>query len=381
MKIAIFTDTYFPDVNGVAKTLKRFTDYLEANGHEYRVFAPKTSKVASYSSQIYQLTSLPFFLYPECRFSIPNVLQVKAELKQFQPDIIHVATPFNVGLCGIHYAQKYNIPLVGSYHTDFDKYLAYYHLQLFSKTLAKYLDWFHRSMQKIFVPSLDTFQKLKAQGYPNLSIWGRGVDATLFQPSYDGNAIRKKYNIKEKFILSYVGRLAPEKDVDSLVAIMNTLPAHLSNQIHWIIVGDGPSKEDMIKSAPANVTFTGYLQGEALAEVYANSDTFVFPSSSETFGNVVLEALASGTPAIVANAGGVKHIVEHKKTGMLCEPGEIEGFVGAIDHLLQNDAERLVMGIHARQYALKQTWNQIFEKLLSEYEEAMIETYPVAKHA
>ncbi|WP_243291154.1 glycosyltransferase family 1 protein [Bacillus sp. FJAT-47783] len=367
MKVAIFTDTFYPDVNGVARTLKRFTDHLEKRGHEYRVFAPESTNDHLFSNNIRRFTSLPFFLYPECRLALPNMLQIKAELIRFQPDLIHIATPFNVGLCGLHYAKKLNIPLVGSYHTDFDQYLEYYDLQLFSKLLWKYMHWFHRPFEKIFVPSHFTMEQLTKHGFTNLHIWARGVDCQMFHPYFDKLEIRTKYNLKEKYILSYVGRIAPEKDIETLITIANNLPEHVKQNVHWLIVGEGPSLEEMKQKAPTNSTFTGFLKGEELAKVYATSDLFVFPSPTETFGNVVLEAMASGTPTIGANSGGVKNIIQHYKTGSLCEMKQANQFIEEIAYLLSNDSKRIEMGHEARSYALSQTWDSILDGLINEY--------------
>ncbi|WP_273128882.1 glycosyltransferase family 4 protein [Metabacillus sp. HB246100] len=374
MKIAIFTDTFAPDVNGVARTLKRLTDYLEKNGYEFRVFAPESTKESMFTSHIHRFTSLPFFLYPECRLALPNMMHVKAELQRFKPDLIHVATPFNIGLCGLHYGKKLNIPIVGSYHTDFDQYLEYYDLQFLSKVLWKYMHWFHKPLRKIFVPSHTTLDQLKRKGFSNLRIWGRGVDCTLFQPSYSKEEIMNKYSIKEKYVLSYVGRLAPEKDIETLMNVTSELPEPIRQQVHWLIVGDGPSKEDMVKRARENITFAGYLNGSELAKVYAASDLFVFPSPTETFGNVVLEALASGTPVVGANSGGVKNIIKHDVNGILCEPKNVETFTRAITKLLTNETIRNEMQVEARQYALTQTWDCIFEGLLHDYEDTLMET-------
>ncbi|MED4453145.1 glycosyltransferase family 1 protein [Metabacillus fastidiosus] len=380
MKIAIFTDTFAPDVNGVARTLKRFTDYLESNGHEFIVFAPESTKESLFSSHIHRFTSMPFFLYPECRLALPNMIQVKAKLQQFKPDLIHVATPFNIGLCGVHYAKKLNIPLVGSYHTDFDQYLSYYDLQIFSKILWKYMHWFHRSFEKIFVPSQETLEQLRKQKFKNLYIWGRGVDCNIFHPHYSTDDVAQKYNIKEKFLLSYVGRLAPEKDIDILLQLSHKLPEAIRKNVHWLIVGDGPSKEEMMNQAPANMTFAGYLTGEDLAKIYASSDLFVFPSPTETFGNVVLEAHATGTPVIGANSGGVKNIIQQGRTGYLCEPKNIDQFSNAIITLLTNPTLQLQMSNQAHKYALTQTWDSIFNGLLDEYRE-VIESTEIERYA
>ncbi|WP_249872879.1 glycosyltransferase family 4 protein [Oceanobacillus saliphilus] len=373
MKIAIFTDTFAPDVNGVAKTLKRYTEYLDENGIDYRVFAPKSSNKDLFSKHVLRFTSLPFFMYPECRLALPNIPFVKEELLSFKPDIIHVATPFNIGLCGLHFAKKLNIPIVGSYHTDFDKYLQYYDMQFLSKVLWKYMHWFHRPLRKIFVPSVDTKNQLQKQGFTNLSIWPRGVDQSTFHDKYDQDAIRKKYNIKEKYILLYVGRISPEKDVMLLPEINQLLLHKNRNDIHWLIVGDGPLKNDLESSASSNMTFTGFLTGEDLAQIYASSDLFVFPSATETFGNVVLESLACGTPVIGVNEGGVRSIIQQDVTGMLCNQKDSEGFVEAITALLADKNKMDMMGYQGRKYALTQSWDAIFGNLVAEYEALLVE--------
>ncbi|MBD8068581.1 glycosyltransferase family 4 protein [Bacillus sp. PS06] len=370
-KIAIFTDTFAPDVNGVARTLKRLTDYLDSKGIEYRVFAPESTNKPLFEQQILRFTSLPFFLYPDCRMGLPNLPSIKSELQKFKPDLIHIATPFNLGLTGLHFSKKLNIPVVGSYHTDFDQYLDFYDLQFLSKLLWKYMHWFHRSFKRIFVPSKETLNQLKKHGFLHLSIWPRGIDCNQFQPKDTKSLISQKYHINAPYILTYVGRLAPEKDVKTLMKITHSLPNSIQSKVHWLIVGDGPSKEEMMKDAPANMTFAGFLNGEELANVYSGSDVFVFPSTTETFGNVVLEALASGTPVIAANAGGVKSIVRHETNGFLCTPAEVDEFCVAISTLINNEQLRYKMGTAGRDYALTQSWEVIFDELLLQYDDVI----------
>jgi glycosyltransferase involved in cell wall biosynthesis len=380
MKIAIFTDTFYPEVNGVARTLKRFTDYLETRRISYKIFAPGSRSQDYATSHIFRNRSLPFFLYSECRLAIPNLLKIKSELLNFSPDLIHVATPFNIGLCGIYFSKKMNIPLVGSYHTDFNDYLKYYDMQFLSKALWKYMHWFHRPCEKLFVPSQDTFEQLKKHGFTNLEIWPRGVDCSLFHPFYDKKAVRMQYGLSKKYLLTYVGRLAPEKDVDTLLGIAKSLPPKMNEQIDWLVIGDGPLRQALQREAPSNMVFTGYLRGEKLAEAYSVSDVFVFPSPTETFGNVVLEALASGTPVIGADSGGVKDIVKNGVHGFLCEPGNVREFAEMTERVLINDGLRVQLGHEGRNYALTQKWDGIFENLLSHYE-AVINTYRLQRYA
>ncbi|WP_449539034.1 glycosyltransferase family 4 protein [Ferdinandcohnia sp. Marseille-Q9671] len=367
MKIAIFTDTYYPEVNGVARTLKRYTDYLREHNYSVKVFAPMPESGEYVSMNIHRFKSLSFFLYPECRIAFPNMLHIRAELERFAPDIIHVATPFNIGLCGNYYAKKLNIPLVGSYHTDFDYYLQFYDLQFLSTILWSYMKWFHKPFQKLFVPSLQTKMQVEEKGFANVEIWPRGVDCELFHPYYRKNDVWEKYQISKKYLLTYVGRLAPEKNVDLLIEMAHSLPSVWKEKIQWLIVGDGPLRGKMEEEAPTNMKFTGFLKGNELAELYAASDVFVFPSPSETFGNVMLEAMASGTPVIGANAGGVRNVVQEGVTGILCEPGNGMEMNKAILRLLENEGIRNRMGMEGRRYALTQKWDVIFEKLLQSY--------------
>lgn len=367
MKIALFTDTYYPDINGVARTLKRFADYLSEQNMEVKIFAPANQPDEYVSSQIHRFKSASFFLYPECRLAFPNYFQIKAELEAFKPDIIHVATPFNLGLTGIYCAKKLNIPLVGSYHTDFDQYLQFYDLKFLSSILWKYMTWFHSSFKKTFVPSIETLNQLKEHRFSNLELWPRGVDCEMFHPYHDKLSVRKKYSIRKKHLLLYAGRLASEKNAALLLEVAKALPTYLNENLQWLIVGDGPLREELQAKAPENMEFTGYLKGRQLAEVYSASDLFVFPSPTETFGNVVLESLASGTPVIGANSGGVKSIIQEGVTGRLCEPDNIEEFTETITHLLTNPKHRAQMGIEGREYALTQKWDKIFDDLLGHY--------------
>jgi len=372
MKIAIFTDTFIPQVNGVSRTLQKLEGYLVEKKIDHRFFVPETVKEDSFSSSVHRFTSIPFFLYPECRIALPNILHIRKQLRDFQPDLIHVTTPFNIGLSGWYYGQKMNIPMVASYHTNFDSYLHYYDLEFLSKWIWKYLRWFHQPFLKTFVPSQETKQELTKRGFSNLDLWQRGVDCALFHPDYNKRNLKEKYGIDSRFVLTYVGRLAPEKHIDVLMAVAQQLPSSIKEQVHWLIAGDGPLREEMIKHKPDNMTFTGFLSEENLAEVYAGSTLLIFPSTTETFGNVVLESFACGTPVIGAYAGGVKEIIEDRKTGILCQPGEKDHFIQSIIRLLENEQVLNNMGVEARKYALSQSWDMIFNQLITDYNSAII---------
>jgi phosphatidylinositol alpha 1,6-mannosyltransferase len=375
MRLALFTDTFYPQVNGVSMTLQRLVNHLEKRQVEHRVFVPVCAKDEVYSNQIFRASSLPLWLLnPEYRLAMPNLFSIRNQLQQFQPDLIHIATPFSMGLSGLHYGRKYNVPHVASYHTHFDRYLDYYHMKFASGLLWRYFRWFHQSCLATYVPSVETILQLQNRGIQNVNLWKRGVDCELYTPAKrNTDSIRSRYNITAPYIFLYVGRLAPEKDLDILQQIMTRLPLRYKEKVHWLIVGDGPHLRDMQHQSPPNTTYTGYQSGEVLAELYASSDLFVFPSSTETFGNVVLEAFASGVPVVGARAGGVQEIIVDGLTGHLCEPRNCEDFIKKIVQLIDQPSNLQAYASEARIYASTLSWDSIFDKLLASYKQVIFE--------
>lgn len=371
MRIALFSDTYFPQVNGVALTLGRLAGHLERRSIPHEVFAPHCDNDGQFADHIHRFASLPFFLYPECRLAFPNVFAVGKRLRAFRPDLLHLATPFNMGLCGLHYGKKFGTPRVASYHTHFDRYLRYYRLEFAGRWIWQYLRWFHGTCRTTFVPSEETGQRLRDNGIRNVELWKRGVDCTLFHPDKRSNRVRKQYGIEEPFIFLYAGRLAPEKDLRLLPDAIAQLPEDLSRSIRWLIVGEGPLEEELRLRMPKNTTFTGFQAGERLAELYASSDLFVFPSGTETFGNVVLEAHASGLPVLGVQSGGVREIVVDGVTGRLCQSGSAASIAATIREIMLDTLQLRPWGLNGRRYALTQSWEAIFDRLLDGYERAI----------
>lgn len=369
MRVAIFSDTYTPEINGVARTLNQLTHYMDRWNITYKLFVPENQGSGSDMASVERLASIPFLLYPECRMGIPNTAHLKAVLNDFSPDLIHVATPFNIGLLGQHYGKKHHIPMVASYHTHFDDYLDYYHLSFMKNWLWHYMEWFHRPFEKVYAPSVSTKAKLmEHRVHSNIGIWGRGVNHQFFSPAKRNGKLREKYRIKEKHILLYAGRMSAEKDIETAVETFNSLAPFIYDDTHLLIVGDGPLLAQLQERKSEKITFTGFLAGEELSEAYASSDVFLFPSSTETFGNVVLEALSSGLPVVGAEAGGVQHLISHETTGYLCAPKEVKSFLKQTEKLLLNDTLRKRMGVQARQAALSHSWEQIFAELITDYE-------------
>lgn len=388
MRLALFTDTYVPDVNGVARTLKRWIDYLKRQGIESMVFAPDSPEDPhEYRSlnSVERFASMPFLLYPECRLALPNPLHIRRALQQFKPTLIHVATPFNLGLCGIHYARKHDIPLIASYHTNFDQYLPFYNLQWMAKLLWAYLEWFHRDCGTIFVPSKSTYSDLTRRGWntERMEIWSRGIDTSAYHPEVNRDEFLAGHEIgNDKFIVLYVGRLAPEKSVETAIEAFASFQRSVCPESVMVLAGDGPSMEMLRKKCQdeqADARFIGFTTLPELQRWYAAADVFLFPSPTETFGNVVLEAMACGTPVICADKGGVADTVEHGVNGLRCSPHTQE-FADALELLYRNENVRRSMAAKGRAYSLKQSWDTIFEKLLKVCEQQISSTDSPIRH-
>lgn len=373
MKVALFTDTFTPQINGVTKTLDRLIEYFDQAGIDYLVFAPDAPQenANSFEENIQRMLSISFFLYPECRLSVPNYFKINQRLEEYDPDLIHIVTPFNLGLCGLKYAQDNQVPLVSSYHTNFTHYLDYYNLNFLEKPIWRFFRWFHSFSERNYCPSQETLNTLKQQGINNLEVWGRGIDPDLYSPEHYDQTWIEQYKLDDKLKLLYVGRLAPEKNLKLLMNSLNKLNDKYKEQIELLITGDGPLLEELKNKAPQNVTFTGYLTGQKLSSLYATADVFVFPSVTETYGNVVLEAMASGLPVVGVLAGGVKENLIDNYNALAATEDCVEEFSTKLERIITNQQLRERLAFNARNYALNNSWQQIFNKLVASYQDVI----------
>ncbi|MEC9489746.1 MAG: glycosyltransferase family 1 protein [Halanaerobiales bacterium] len=373
MKIAIFTDTFAPQINGVTKNLNRLLNYFSVQGIEYLLFAPESeSRTESiYENNVVRLKSMNFFLYPELKFTLPNYLKVRSKLMKFKPDLFHLITPFNIGLTGLYAARQSDSPIVASYHTNFDQYLDYYNLNFLEKAAWKYLRWFHDQALRNYCPSEETRKELAAKNFINLDIWGRGIDSNLFSPAHRNSEFIKKHNLEDKISILYVGRIAREKNLSLLLNSFESLNQKYGRKIKLIITGDGPELKSLKKEAPDNVIFTGFKKGRELSQIYASADIFAFPSVTETYGNVIIEAMASGLPVVAISAGGVKENLINKYNGLAVKKNNSAEFSLQLEQLLINDRLRDALAHNARQYALEQGWDHVFESLDKSYQQVI----------
>ena len=372
MRIAYFSDTFLPQINGVSNTLSYLKKYLDQHDIQYQFHVPEYECVEGNNDpHVIHTKAVPLPFYNDCKLSLPWLPRLNDAMEAFKPDLIHLVTEFGIGVTGRYYARTKNIPIVSSYHTNIDNYVRYYPtLSPLKGTVEDYFKWFHRRSRRIFVPTNDTMGHLQGKGYQNLSIWSRGINTNLFSPTKRSDEFRCQHGLKNKTIVLYVGRVAAEKDIDLLPETMRFLQARHGN-VALIVTGDGPSMPMLRATAPEGTVFTGFLRGEQLAEVYASSDLFFTPSSTETFGNVALEAMASGLPVIAANAGGFRNVIHHGVDGLLSAPRDAHGFALALESLLLQPERARAMGQNAIQTAARHSWNTIFHQLMEDYEQAV----------
>ncbi|MDT8718169.1 glycosyltransferase family 1 protein [Clostridium sp. 19966] len=371
MKVAVFTDTFLPQVNGVTNTLKHLIKYFENKKIDYLIFAPDSYVECDDKFKVEKFLSIKFFIYPECRLAFPNLIRLKNSLIKFKADIIFNVTEFNMGMLGLYLGKKFDIPVISNYTTNFSQYLKYYNLSFLENNFWNYLKWFHTKHDLTLCPSKETRNLLKKQGIENVNIFSRGIDTENFTPSLRSESLRKSLQINNKIVLLYVGRISPEKDINILHEAYLKLLEKYPSKLALIITGDGPELLKYKKLFPPDTIFTGYKTGPSLSETYASSDIFAFPSPTETFGNVVLEALASGLPVAAPNAGGIKDIIKNEFNGLLFEAGNSKEFSDAIANIINNEFIRDRIIANGRKTALDRSWESIFDSLIYSYEKTI----------
>lgn len=372
LTVAVVTETYPPEVNGVARSIARMVEGLVARGHRVRLLRPMQSRKdtaageAGFSETL--MASLPIPGYAGLRMGLPSALRLFANWKRERPDLVHVVTEGPLGLAAVLVARRLGIPLSSDFHTNFDYYSRHYGMAWFKGAVAGYLRWFHNLAAETYVPTREMQAALANRGFRGVEVVSRGVDCSLFAPSRRNETLRAQWGVKpDEVVACCVGRVAPEKNLELLLRTYRALRESVPNA-HLVIVGDGPSRS-RLQSAYPEVIFAGMQQGLALAEHYASADMFLFPSLSETFGNVTLEAMASGLPVVAYDYAAATEAIVDGESGVRVEPGDAESFVAAAVHLAGRPDLRAQIGLAARDCAERFDWeevNDVFEQRLSE---------------
>ena len=385
LRIALFSGNYNYVMDGPVRALNKLVAHLEERGHEVLVFAPTVKNPAFDHSGT--LISVPSFALPgsrsEYRFGLGAHGKTRKILDNFAPELIHIAAPDYTGYTALQYGMKRKIPVVASFHTRFDTYPRYYGARWLEKYLTNYMRYFYQRCEHVYPPSQSMADALKADGIGReIRLWGRGVEGALFNPDKRDLAWRRANNIADDDVaVLFVGRVVLEKGIDIFAEAVTKARAELSQskglsqsnapRLKAIIVGEGPERARFEKNLP-DAVFTGYQQGEGLARAYASADMFFNPSITETFGNVTLEAMASGLPSIAARASGSLSLVEEGATGLL-SPSEngAEGYAQKLVTLTSDDNLRREMGKTARMRSLDFDWARILDNLIKDYHDAI----------
>ena len=373
MKIAFFTETFLPKVDGIVTRLTKTIENLVQNGDEVVVFCPEGCPTEYKGAKIIGVAAMPLPLYPELKLGLPGPA-VSDALENFKPDLIHVVNPAVLGLGGIWLAKSNNIPLIASYHTHLPKYLEHYGMGMLEPLLWELLKAAHNQALLNLCTSTAMVEELESKGIKRTALWQRGVDTETFKPEFRNQKIRNKLLGKhpdKNSLLIYVGRLSAEKQIERIKPVLEEIP-----DACLALVGDGPYRNQLEKIFENTQTnFIGYLSGEELASAYASGDIFLFPSSTETLGLVLLEAMAAGCPVIGANKGGIPDIINDGVNGCLYDPdGDDQGkssLIEATKKILNNNIKKENMRIEARKEAEKWNWNQATLQLKKYYEETL----------
>jgi glycosyltransferase involved in cell wall biosynthesis len=373
VKIAFFTETFLPKVDGIVTRLTKTIQNLVQSGDEVTVFCPEGCPSGYMGAKVVGVPAMPLPLYPELKLGLPGP-GVSDELDNFKPDLIHVVNPAVLGLGGIWLAKTNNIPLVASYHTHLPKYLEHYGMGMLEPLLWELLKAAHNQATLNLCTSTAMVQELSEKGIQNTALWQRGVDTDIFKPELRDDKMRQRLlgNFSDEgSLLIYVGRLSAEKQIERIKPVLEALPS-----TRLALVGDGPYRQQLEKIFQGtSTTFVGYLSGDELASAYASGDAFLFPSSTETLGLVLLEAMAAGCPVVGANKGGIPDIISDGENGCLYNPdGENDGALSLIEatqKLLGNEIERTEMRKAARSEAERWGWAGATKQLRSYYEDVL----------
>ncbi|MGB3495023.1 MAG: glycosyltransferase family 1 protein [Elainellaceae cyanobacterium] len=365
MRIALFTETFLPKVDGIVTRLSHTVDHLHRLGDEVLVVSPEGGLTEYCGAKIYGVPGFPLPLYPELKLALPRP-SIGQQLDDFKPDLVHIVNPAVLGLGGLYYAKALNVPLIASYHTHLPKYLEHYSLGMLEGVLWELLKMMHNQAQLNLCTSTVMKTELTDHGIERVAVWQRGVDTELFQPELASTEMRSHLSQghPDAPLLLYVGRLSAEKEVDRIKPVLEAIP-----NARLALVGDGPYRQELEHLyADTPTHFVGYLTGEKLASAFASADAFIFPSRTETLGLVLLEAMAAGCPVVAARSGGIPDIVEDGVNGYLFDPKDENGAIAATQKLFSKDSERVLLRRNARIEAEKWGWSAATQQLQTFYQ-------------
>lgn len=366
LRLAIFTETFLPKVDGIVTVACILLDHLRKVGAEAIIFAPGEHPQEYAGYPIVSVPGVPLPLYPEVIMALPGKRSMEI-LQDFDPTLVHVMNPVLTGLKGMRFARALNKPLVLSFQAHLMEMVRFYGFGAFQEPLWYAHKYVYRKGDYTLAPSRRIVSQLEARGFGQVGLWRRGVDVERFKPDYASEAMRYELSggQPDKTLLLSIGRLAPEKQVEQILPVLDNVP-----NTHLAIVGDGPYREKLEEIfAGRSVTFTGYKSGVELSKAFASADIFMFPSSTiETFGLVAAEAMASGLAVVSSNVGGVPEIIQSGVNGYMFEPNDLNTMVAQVRDLVEHPDKRRAMAQAARETMIKMSWEEVMNELLITYD-------------
>lgn len=373
MRVALFTDTFLPKIDGIVRVICLLLDHLAQRGVEARVFAPRLGEIERYGrARVVAAPGIPFPFYPDLKLALPTPTTFRA-LRDFDPDVIHFVHPSVFGLAAYAWIRQFypHWPSLVSYHLDYGQIARHYRVGPFSaQFIEPAINFLTRRIMNSsdynLAPSRLVQRRLAEIGVTReVGLWRRGVDVEQFHPRHFSAPMRETLSDghPNDVLLLYVGRLSNEKNLHQIKAVLETVPS-----TRLALVGDGPARAALeAHFSGTNTHFAGYLSGEALSQAYASADLFVFPSAIESFGLVVVEAMASGLPVVAARVGGVCDVVEEGRSGFTFAVDDIAGLIEGVRQISRTRETIRNMGAAARAFALTQTWPAMMDEVIAHY--------------
>lgn len=370
MRVVISAESFLPRSNGVTNTVARAMSFLKENGHEVLVIAPGEGPESFNGQRVVRIPAISLQSRVTVDIATVTAAQIRRVLRSFEPDVVHLASPYLLGSQVRKAAGHLDIPSVAVYQTDVTGFAGFYGFN-FVRTLAeKRLRKIHSRSDINLAPSTASQKYLHSLGIPRVEIWRRGVDHSIFHPRFRSSALRRSWGVKSgEIVIGFVGRLAPEKQVENL-RVLNGIEAFFDRRVHIVLIGDGPSRKRLAHSLP-NAIFTGHMSGENLGTAMASLDLLVTTGEHETFCQVIQEAMACGLPVVAPASGGPLDLVEEGVTGYLYPPGDLAALRRAVLAILADPTRARAMGEEAFARVVDRSWNRVCEELLGYYQEAI----------
>jgi glycosyltransferase involved in cell wall biosynthesis len=384
LRVAVVTETYPPEVNGVAATIARAVQGLRDRGHELQLVRPRQDK-AETATQDHRfaevlLRGLPIPRYPQLKMGLPSKRALLRHWSSHRPDVVHLVTEGPLGWSALQAATQLKLPVVSDFRTNFHAYSKHYGIAWLRNPIMSYLRKFHNRTLCTMVPTEGLRGELVSSGFKSLRVVSRGVDTSLFDPARRSEALRQSWGAgPQDMVVLCVGRLAAEKNLDVLMQAFNGMLA-IDPRAKLVLVGDGPERGALQQRCPSAI-FAGLRRGEDLGAHYASADLFLFPSITETFGNVLPEAMASGLAVVGFDYAAAHQVVRHGDNGLLVPYGDNAAFCAAAQRLAGQGGWVRAMGEQARLTACQMDWGRIVEQIETVYVSAMAHNTVTAHRA